>query len=532
MNSKNFLNIANGLFSIAFFMILLFFTKDVGAGMFICAYLLYKVLYIIMMGSIRLTVAKMVSARRFRGFYEQAKSAFRYNLTYSIFVGLLCGICIFFFGDYLAKLVFGNILCGSILSILGIYFALHSVCDCICGYYIGCNNGSLVFIAELVFGILSSALCPVFIKLVSQYGNKVSSLLKNDVMVNCYGVIGASLALCAGAFVMLLVLIFGSRGNLTKGKHNLSEMKYESKKQFMNSFLSVAFSKLKDTAFPYVVLFLLVMVYVRTNFSGDMSMVDIYSTIGSFSSKAFILLYIQSSIYGEFVYYYRTKMKTDFKKDEIKNFTSRVNSLLKSSLILVFPLIFSVLAYAEPIAKTLFASPDEAGKTIVVITSFCMLFSGLDKAFIAILESAGYDMSVTIGKVVSLLATTFYSFFVSSKGITTVQLAYGLLIYYLVLCLVHGLFAFKNMNIRINDIVAKLISVVISTGLMFALDAILNRFLHMNLLILAISYLCGYVIYIIALIAIRGVNQKDIKYLKWTIMYYPMNFIGGLFGVR
>ena len=532
MNSKNILGIINGLTNIIFFMILLYMTGDAGAGLYICAYLVYKVLYVLLVGGIRASVAKFVSQRRYRGMYDGAKNYFRYNLFFCLITSLIVGALLFILADSISTLLFGNAYCGILLQYLCLYFLLHSVNDCLCGYYLGCNNGTLVFIGEIVYGVVSCVCAPFIIKAFTNYGNKVYALLKNPIVINSYGVTGGVTAMCIAAFISMLVLIIGARGRIKKGKNLFFEGRGESKKGMLRYILLADLENAKNKLFPYLLMLAISIVYMINLGKTDIELVDLYGAFGAFGSKLGIFILLQDTLYGEFVNVHKSRIRLDYKRDEIKNFTSSVNSLLKSTIILLLPMVCSVMCYHEGINEVYFNSSVAEGSTIVTLCGICLLFNGIDLSLKAILMSSGYSKSSSGGELVGFAVGFIYTIVWGLMGNAVSGLIYGVMLALLSSMLIHAFVVFRGFSIRLNDLLQKFVTAAIASLVLSVLDMILARFLNMNLLILTLCIICGYVIYVISLMALRGVNSRDIKALKGSLLYYPINFLSGLFGVR
>lgn len=532
MNSKNFLNIINELSNIIFFMILVFIGKNVGAGIFVCSFLIYKVLYIIFAGGLRTTLAHAIGSRRSKGMYVSSNKYFVVTLKYSVVCGAVIGFLMFALASPITKLIYGNILCDSLLKYFGIYFFIHCICEVMCGYHIGSNNGSIVFIAEIVNCILICVLCPVMIKVMSGYGEKVSNLLKAPVMVNVYNAQGAVIAMCICSVIMLLILVLGARGNFSKSRNLYSEGRNDIRFSVSAYILGSCLDSLRVKSFPYFLYFIYIALYIRGLISDNNDMLLAYGNIGSFVTHLFVVILVQNCFLGEYVGAYRNKLRSDFKKDEIKNYTFSANMLIKNSILLVLPFACSIMCFSEGISKVMFRSIIENEYKLIVIAGVCLIFNGLDRGFKAILNSSGLYNSVLFGNIVGLLVAVTYGGVISTNYLSATTLALGLIIYFALVFILHGIVVIKNVNIKFNDMLARLAICTIASIVLVILDVILARFLNMNLLILIICFLCGYATYIISLLALHGINERDIRSLKGTLLFYPLDFIGGLFGIR
>lgn len=532
MNSKNFLNILNCISTIVFVMILVFMCGYAGAGLFVCAFMVYKVLYIMLIGGLRTSLAHATANRRSKGMHEGAAKYFSVTLRYGAVCGVIICLIIFLLANSVSWLVYADVSCGAVLKYLGLYFLLRSICEVMCGYHIGNNNGSVVFIAEIANDLLLCILGPVMINSLKGYGEKVSELLKSPMMVNSYKAQGAAIAMCISSFIMLIILIAGARGNIGRLRNSRNDVRGDVRFNTTAYILGSCFESIKVMSFPYVLYFIYILVYVRILTNENTGLMDVYSSVGCFAAIIFTIIQLQESLIGEYISAYRNKLRSDYKKDEIKNYTSSLNMLLKNSLLLVMPFACSCMCYSKGIASVVFVNSDEIAYKLVIIAGICLIFAGLDKVTKAILASSGYSKLIFVGNIVGFLSSVLYCLIAAGADADGIKIGTGLIIYFALCFIAHMIPVIRNMTIRYNDLLARMAVCGIASILLVILDMILARFLNMNLLILVLCVLCGYIIYIISLMALHGVNSRDIKSLRGTVIYYPLNFIGGLLGIR
>ena len=83
-----------------------------------------------------------------------------------------------------------------------------------------------------------------------------------------------------------------------------------------------------------------------------------------------------------------------------------------------------------------------------------------------------------------------------------------------------------------QDMIGRIIKIVISTVMLIIFELILDKLLVMNVFLLFLCILIGYVIYISINILMRGLNKKDIQSLKDSFIYIPLSFICQKFHIR
>ena len=225
MFSRNIMNIFNHIVCIVFLLIFYKMTGFAGAGLLISSLLIFYVLFTILMGSIKSTVARMVAARRHRGFNDNAKKIYKKLLIYTIIVSIIMALFFKFAPFVLSKLFLGNKIAGDILVYCSLLFAFYAIAQCLTGNFLGCENINIIAISEIVGAIVMLSTCPIIVSKMTKYGTNVSLLLKNDLMVELYGCKGAIISLCISTFVMLIILITGTRGSFKVEDYLYNELR-------------------------------------------------------------------------------------------------------------------------------------------------------------------------------------------------------------------------------------------------------------------------------------------------------------------
>ena len=106
------------------------------------------------------------------------------------------------------------------------------------------------------------------------------------------------------------------------------------------------------------------------------------------------------------------------------------------------------------------------------------------------------------------------------------------IIYISLSILIHAFFVFRDYSVRFNDILARLVKVLIGSLILWIIDFIVAKFIAVNIVILIIGVLLGYLAYCVALVVLQTFNQKDIQSFKGMIMFYPLGILGSIMRIR
>ena len=146
---------------------------------------------------------------------------------------------------------------------------------------------------------------------------------------------------------------------------------------------------------------------------------------------------------------------------------------------------------------------------IVLLCGITALFAGLDIAFANALDSIGHESLSLLGRLIGFVSAGVLMFAFGKREPQLSSVVIAVMLYYIVCTIVHGTFAIKDIAIRPNDILAKLIKVLIACASLSIVDVVVAKLLHVNLVILIVGIIVGYVAYVVTLVLIKGVSKKD-----------------------
>lgn len=533
MNIKRLMRIVTMISYIVFFMIIERMLGCAGAGIVALATMTYSVLFTFIMGSMKDTLAKMVSIRRHRGFFDNANRVFGYCIAYTVVAGAVMLAVFALFSRGFGMFMFGDGSIDTVLMILGVFFMIDSVARSIKGYYIGCGGSFVLTIAEAVKCVFLIALSPFLVKFFSGIGNKAANLHKVDFLVDVYGAFGAVLSMCVADLLMLIILLFGLKSAMHNDSFSFNEVRSrDGFKSFLRAFISPAFEKLAENIFPLIIIFSVVCMYCRNCFAHNYSSKQVYENIGTLFIPGLAATVFALLMYREYISMNKKKLRTDYKKDDRKSLVSDFTILLKNAVTIVFPACLSLIIFSGSIPKCIFGCETVEAEKIVLLCGITALFAGLDIAFANALDSIGHESLSLLGRLIGFVSAGILMFAFGKREPQLSSVVIAVMLYYIVCTIVHGTFAIKDIAIRPNDILAKLIKVLIACASLSIVDVVVAKLLHVNLVILIVGIIAGYVAYVVTLVLIKGVSKKDIQGMSGALLYYPLTFAGNIFRVR
>lgn len=516
--------------NIVFWMTVNFLAKDQGSGIFFIGLVTFELFFTIFMGSVKDAIKKMVAARNYKGFHGNAKQIFRYALIYaaaiSVFLFLVCEAI----GASMLRDITGHTLPQNILLIFGLYFLLKAFTEVISGYYMGMKNEISCALSEIVYSIVLVASAPFLIKKSMSYGVKVAALLKNPLMTYLYGAMGAVAAQCIAALLSLVVLAVGFRNTKIKRNNEFKPIRgVDSRKSFLGNFLKIGFSVFGKKIFPVATVFAIVLIYSFYGIKTGLTEEALYTGLGVYAGKYIIVCAFPIMLFLEYVRLVGHNLNEDYNGEEYKTINHRFAYFLKNATFMLVPVTFMTIVLSKPIVKIFFGGKMNMGIELVKSGFLLILFAGFALVFRTLLRAIKCDMYINIANLSGFLTAILYVT-LSAKNSNDIKcLVIALVLNYLVQAGVAGFFAFKFTNIHIMDYIVKAVKVLIATGIMLAVVAIIDKFLILNWITIFIIYAIGILVYVAVLFVLKGINTKDINSLKGTILYAPLKSVSKFF---
>ena len=160
-------------------------------------------------------LGRLLRGRSARGQYKNAGTTRISVLIFQTILGILGGLLLFLAADILAEKVFRMPYAMLAMRILAPALALRVLTGVLLGYFQGKGNLLPSLAVDLLRRILYLGFGCLFVRLLKNYGEKVSLLLLNDSMPSMYGAAGMAVGV---ALTEVLVLLFIAIVYLASGK--------------------------------------------------------------------------------------------------------------------------------------------------------------------------------------------------------------------------------------------------------------------------------------------------------------------------
>ena len=532
MKLKDITNILQRFLFLIFWMITGYMAGDSGMGFFFAAAVIYHFLYLLFLSAISDTIAKLVSARKSKGFHDNAQKVFYFGVATSIGIGLFFGLILGLGGMNIMTAIYGYSIPSSILVFYGIFFFITSINNCLGGYAKGLGYGRYVIFADLAQYVLLIICAPVIIKKMTQYGIKVSYLLKNSLFTNLDGAIGAIITQCGALAISTIVIIV-----LTMFIHSSAPMDsavrgINNKRTFVMAYVTTTLNNIIDKMGLVLALLTLTIMYVKAGAGYQADTNELFTTLGVFAGKYISVLAVPLILFSEYVSRERKRIRTEYNHDEHNMLRLRAGNLLKNTLYMMIPATATIIILSKPIVYIFFGGKMSLGATLVAKGGIVLILIAISSSCRAMLRAVELDIYAAVSILAGYVAMFIFMLTSISSGLNINLMVYSLIIFYLIQAAVTAFLIYRMIDVYIIDIAIKAGKVLAATLCMGIVMAIIDKFFVLNAILLPITVIIGYVVYFVVIGIIQGVNEKELKSLQGTLTYYPTYIVLNILGNR
>ena len=183
---------------------------DEGQGFYGCAFSIYNIALLLTSYSLPLAVSKLVSARTSKGEHKNAMRIFKGALLFAIAVGVLVGLIVFLFADFIAGNIMSLRLSAYALRVLAPCLFVVAVMGVVRGYFQGLGTMVPTAVSQILEQIVNAIVSIVGASYLLEMGKKVAESKTEPSLPFAYGAAGGTLGTLMGAvfgLVFLLVLL-------------------------------------------------------------------------------------------------------------------------------------------------------------------------------------------------------------------------------------------------------------------------------------------------------------------------------------
>lgn len=526
MNSKISLNTIMKLINIIFLIVLENILLDSGMGIFGVSLAVYYVLYTLFFASLQTGIAKMVSIRNNKGINGKSKHIVKPAILYVFVVGVLINVLGFGLLEVICVKLLGMSCLVPAIQILWLILLFTGLTDVLCGYHNGNGNAIVANVGNLLKCILPIGFSFFIIRWFSDYGNKVSDLLKNVIIKDAYAAMGIATVYLSSSIIVFVVTILFTIKSRVHNRTEKSMYNMDVRRTGASGFFKVNVKLMLQNIFPVLSVFITILFYINGIKKAGLIIEDAYTNLGILFTKLFLPFVFIMIIFSDYILRERHRLRVDYRKDEIKIMTVRAQYMLKNSLFMLIPPTMVLIFLADPIAKVLYTGQRELTVKYLQTGGALLLLIGLVYATSNIIKAFEKEVMVWIVQGGSLIAQVIFLLigFSGVKG-DSMMIIYSFYFYYAIQLILFMVLILQQVRLDFFDILMKLGKYGVAGIVMMILFMILDKFITMNIFLFLLSIFFGYLLYYLTLIALHGISKKDEAALKKTLNYYPVHFL-------
>lgn len=514
------------LVNIVFLIVLENFALDNGMGYYGIAVLIYSLMYMILMGSMHASISKMVNARNNRGLVNSSAKLLRVGISYSFVAGVIVSIFSYLFAEKIMQSMFGNAYAGPTVHIFAFVFLINAMIDVITGYFIGKGNALLNNLSQLLKTFLPIIISLIVVRFMKSYGKNVAGLLKNKLFENAYTSMGIAITYGVALFVVLIVVVLIAIRN----REHIVEQKairgVDSKRSVFGYFLELSFKILFNQIFPLLTITLSAVLYLSIAYKAGVSPSSSFANLGILFAKVLLPLCFVLTIFDEYVNREKIRMHIDYRKDDYKIVCMRGQYMIKNTFFLLLPPTLVLAFLADPFVKVFYTGNYNLSAAILQKAGFLLLFAGLAYVIISILKAVENELVAFIIQVISFVVQFIFLIVMLNKSQGSSQVVlYSFYIYFLIQIVLGFMVLYKSIRMDLTEMLVKIGKYGIASVVTMIVFIMLDRFVMMNVFLMILSIVFGYLIYYLTIIALRGISKKDVQALKRTVNYFPVMFL-------
>lgn len=526
MNAKISFGSLTKLINIVFLIVLENFVLDGAMGLFSVPLVLYYVIYTIFFSSLQAGIAKMVSIRNNKGINGNAKRIVKPALSYVVIAGALITGIVYLIMETSAVSLFKVTYPVPVILILCMVLILNGITDVLCGYHIGNGNGgvaNIINVLKMIFPIVFSVFV---IRSFSGYGEKISALLKNAVVVDAYAAMGIATVYAMTAVLMCLVVVVLTIYTRKYSKIEKSVRGIDSRRSVAGGFLTVNSRIMMNHIFWVLSIGVCTILYLKSVMKTELSIADAYTNIGVLFTRVLLPVLLVMIIFAEYIAKEKHRLHIDYRKDEYKTMVVRTQYMIKNTLFMLLPPTMILVFLAGSIAKEFYNGQVVLASKYLHNGGCILLLAGLSYALCSIMSAFDKEKTVWVIQGGSLIAQIIFLLIGFSKSnADSMMILYSFYLYFGIQICAFFVLVYTTVRLDLLDIMLKLGKYGVAGIIMMILYIILEKFVSMNIFLVFLSVFLGYLLYYLTLIALHGISKKDEAALKRTLNYYPVHFL-------
>jgi len=475
--------------------------EEDGMGYFSTAYQVYTWLFIVATAGIPVAISKMISESRTQNRFNEIKNIYSVSIKLLIGIGIFGFATLFFGADFIAKTLLKNPGAAPGIKAVAPALLFVSLMSTYRGYFQGHQNMVPTALSEIfeALGKLIIGFSAAY--LLMSKGKQISAA-------------GAVLGVSCGALMGFLILIFMYKRHKSKPeKINGMSQESESKSKLLKKLIKIAIPiTIGASVFSLTSLIDTAMIMRRLQASG-LSADDANFYWGSYSGYAFPLFNLAPTLINAITVSIVPAIAAAYYKKDLHGVSHTTAKSLKITMLFALPCTVGMAMLAKPILALVYDNTN-ATSTLAIL-SCATVFVSLVLVTNAILQSTGNEMIPVINMIIGgVIKVVINYFLVANPDIRINGAPIGTTTCYVVILALNVIAIYRKLKIKlpVTELVIK--PLVASAAMAVVLWFTAPAFKDMGKLMSTVIPIgIAVVVYLIGLIAVKGIQEDDLELL-------------------
>ena len=490
---------------------------DVGNSYYSTANEIYSIILMISSFSLPLAVSRLMSERIQKGEMRNANKVFLCSMRFAVVSGGILALITYAFAGIITKYVMNVEFAKYGLRVLAPVILIFAITGVFRGFFQGFSNMVPTAVSQVIEQIVNAVVSIWGAWVLMDYGRTLVLSGENELVEPGWGAAGATFGTVASVTVALLFMMY------LYAKFN---------RRFRHAVRKDQTSKRESSRYLYRVLILTILPIILSTLVYNISNVldqgvfnailksqnyteKQYATIwGIYTGRFRVLMNVPLSLASSLGPAVVPSLTAAVAAKDKASAVKTVSSSTRYTMIVTIPCAFGMAALGGPIIQMLFhpssgmelsAGIMQAGAVVIILYALSTLTTAILQGLGRLREPLIHNAVALVIHLISLVVMLRY------LNLNIYSVLYSNAIFALVVCVLNALairrFIYYRQEVRKTYIIPLISSIIMAFG-SYAIWYVLHLFLG-NTVATVLAILCGIVIYIISLVAFRGVTESE-----------------------
>ena len=498
---------------------------DNGNGIFAPSYQVYMVMLTLSSVALPTAISKMVSERRAIGAYEDAHRVYKIAMIYSVLIGAILSIILWFGADSISTIFFNMPQAAMPMKALVPAIFLVAVMAVMRGYFQGMSSMTPTAVSQVVEQFVHAIISVVLAYMLLDRSLEAA-------------VTGASFGTSVGALFALLVLVFVYyliKPSINKRRRKSRASTGESDGEILKKILVMSIPiMISSSIFSIMGLIDYSMIYkILPNTIEKMSLAGqlinlpisdpevltsqtaiVNSLAGQFSTKYTTLINLPVNLILTLVMAVIPAISAAMAKQDFKDVRRKTNMVLKIGMLFAAPSAIGLMVFGDQVIRMLYSMAPDGGK-LLVYGSISIIFITIAQITTGVLQGMGKQSVPTIHAAIACgIKVIANLILLSMPSMHIYGVVHSTSICYLVYAILNVVYLVRTIHIKLNikKLIIKPILVASVMGIISytLFHLLVNVFGHATLMMLIVIPIAMVVYGVLGLLT-RTITVKDLE---------------------